>query len=304
VIPKAIVPGTDKNVSLLVMGCVMSPNSYDDMVAVYDRFAELGGNILDMSHCYGQGFCAQALGRWFKERKIGHEMMMFEKGCHPYEEIRVTPEHMRGDLEVELEALGREKVEFWTFHRDDRNAPIEPLVAQAAELVQQGKVDHFGGSNWLVDRLQEWNAVAAKGHGPAMTHNNPNLSLATVNEPMWEDCHTITGEEKAWHQDTQFPLFSWSSTGGGWFAGVDSPDVNRVYKNDVNEGRRERAVSLGKELGLSPVQVALAYTLSQPFPVWALVGPRTPAEMDQLAKAASVRLTADQMTWLEHGDPA
>lgn len=304
-IERALVPGTDLSVSRLVMGCVMHPGNYEEKVGVYDRFVELGGNIVDMSHCYGQGACASALGRWFQERSLGHEeVMLFEKGCHPYGSPRVTPEFMQSDLDEELAALGRERVEFWTFHRDDPTVPVEPLVAKADELTKAGKVGHWGGSNWTVERIQAWNQAASDGLGPAMTHNNPNLSLATVNEPMWEDCLTIDEAGKSWHEATQFPLFSWSSTGGGWFARVDTSDVNRVYNNPVNEARRQRLEEMAREKGALPVQIALAYALSQPFPVWALVGPHTVQQMDELAAGSAMRLSAAERTWLEDGDKA
>jgi aryl-alcohol dehydrogenase-like predicted oxidoreductase len=283
----------------------MHPHNYEEKVAIYDRYVELGGNIVDMSHCYGKGACASALGRWFKERSLGHEdVMLFEKGCHPYGSPRVTPEFMQSDLDEELAALGRERVEFWTFHRDDPAFPVEPLVEKAASLTKEGKVGFWGGSNWTVERIQDWNRAAAAGHGPAMTHNNPNLSLATVNEPMWEDCLTIDQEGKDWHEKTQFPLFSWSSTGGGWFARVESQDVNRVYNNPVNQGRRERLEEMAKAKDALPVQIALAYTLSHPFPVWALVGPHTVQQMDELAAGAAMRLTPAEMAWLEDGEGA
>jgi aryl-alcohol dehydrogenase-like predicted oxidoreductase len=53
-----------------------------------------------------------------------------------------------------------------------------------------------------------------------------------------------------------------------------------------------------------PVQIALAYTLSHPFPVWALVGPHTVQQMDELAAGAAMRLTPAEMAWLEDGEGA
>lgn len=301
-IVKAEVPGTGIKVSRLIMGVVMTEDNYSEQKAVYDRYWELGGNTFDLAYIYGGGSCTKAVGRWIAEHGLKNEAVIYDKGCHHAAGPRVSPEDMESDLTAELERLGMEQIAFWTFHRDNPSYPVGPLVDKAAEWARQGRVQWVGGSNWLVNRIVDWNTDAVTKGVRGMSHNNPNLSLATVNEPMWAEAHTITQEEKDWHRQTQFPLFSWSSTGGGWFAEVDSPDVRRVYSNPVNESRRQRAKEMAKDKGLNAVQIALAYTLSHPFPVWALVGPYTVGQLEELAEASEVRLTPEEMLWLEQGE--
>lgn len=303
-IPKRLVPGTKKEVSLLVMGTITwSEEDMLDKAPIYDRFVKLGGNCVDIGYIYGGGGSARGYGNWLHDRGLIGKVMIFDKGCHPNSEgPQFTPEAMEREMEAERERMRVDKVDFFTFHRDNPFVPLEPMVRKAGELVERGWVDHFGGSNWSIARIEKWNSIAAEEGLPKMVLNNPNLSLATVNEAMWSGAYTAGLEDIAWHERTQFPLFSWSSLGGGWFARVETAEIDRVYKNPENIARRDRMESMAAEKGMRPLQVALAYVLSFPFPVWALVGPRSVEQMTELAEASTVRLTPEEMRWLERGD--
>ena len=73
----------------------------------------------------------------------------------------------------------------------------------------------------------------------------------------------------------------------------------RVWYSDRNFGRRDRAIELAEKLGRKPIHVALAYVLAQPFPVIPLIGPRNVAELEDSLSALDIRLTPEQVKWLE-----
>ena len=75
----------------------------------------------------------------------------------------------------------------------------------------------------------------------------------------------------------------------------------RVWYSDKNFGRRDRAVELAKKLGKSPIHIALAYVLNQPFPSIPLIGPRTLGELDDSLKALDIALSPDDLAWLDDG---
>jgi aryl-alcohol dehydrogenase-like predicted oxidoreductase len=58
---------------------------------------------------------------------------------------------------------------------------------------------------------------------------------------------------------------------------------------------------LADELGTSPAAVALAYVLQQPEHVLGLLGTRSPAHLEEALAARDIRLTSDQLGWLEDG---
>jgi aryl-alcohol dehydrogenase-like predicted oxidoreductase len=114
-----------------------------------------------------------------------------------------------------------------------------------------------------------------------------------------------TAEWKKWLNERQITNFSWSSQARGFFtdrAGRDKRDneeLVRCWYNEQNFGRRDRAIELGEKLGKNPIHIALAYVLAQPFPSVPLIGPRTLAELDDSSEAFSIKLTPEQLAWLE-----
>ena len=106
----------------------------------------------------------------------------------------------------------------------------------------------------------------------------------------------------------QMPNFAWSSQARGFFtdrAGRDKRDneeLVRVWYSEQNFGRRDRAIELAKKLGKSPIHVALAYVLAQPFPSVPLIGPRTLDELDDSLKALDIKLSPADVDWLEGGE--
>ena len=73
------------------------------------------------------------------------------------------------------------------------------------------------------------------------------------------------------------------------------------WYNDKNFARRDRAIELAKQLGQNPIHVALAFVLAQPFPSIPLIGPRTLGELDDSLKAFDIKLTPEQVAWLDNG---
>ena len=73
----------------------------------------------------------------------------------------------------------------------------------------------------------------------------------------------------------------------------------RVWYNEQNFVRRDRAIELATKLGKSPIHVALAYVLAQDFPSIPLIGPRKLGELDDSMNAFDIKLTPEQVHWLE-----
>ena len=108
------------------------------------------------------------------------------------------------------------------------------------------------------------------------------------------------------------PLFTWSSLAQGFFSGrisrsnweqtqEDFPEpVERCYAKGANWDRMDRVEELGKEKGLTVPQVALAYTLQNPgLDVYALIGTFTAAEFSENIKSLEIKLTPEEIDWLD-----
>ena len=297
------IPGLAKPVSKLILGSVyFHCDQQAEADAVLDRFLEKGGNTIDTAHCYGEN-ASVPLGNWMKSRGNRNEVVILDKGCHPYGSPRMTATDLLSDLETDLQRLGTDHVDIWMFHRDDPSADLSALLNCLHDEIDRGRIAAIGGSNWTPDRLEEANRIAENEGLTPLTISSPNLCLADANEPMWDGCVALDQAGREWHAQTQMPVFAWSSVARGFFAGFEDDDVRRVFHNPANFARLDRTIELACKLGVKPVQVALAWTLDQPFPVHALIGCRTPEEVDDAVEAFYISLTREQHAWLREGKP-
>ena len=303
------------DLSRLVLGTMVFNTNEEGMKTTFDLMNEwlnLGGNIVDCANVYGGGNSERALGRWIEETGRREEIVILTKGAHMNgDRRRVTPWDIGSDLLDSLARLKTDYVDLYLLHRDDPSVPVGPIVEALNEHKRAGRIRAFGGSNWSVERLEEANTYAdAHGLEP-FTASSPNLSLATQNEPMWFECNSANDPDSlAWYERTQMPLFAWSSQAGGFFTGRFSPenrdnsDMVRVYYNDGNWERLKRAQELGERKAVPALQIALAWVLNQPFPAYALFGPRNLEELHSSIAAIEVELTPDEVQWLNLSDGA
>ena len=89
------------------------------------------------------------------------------------------------------------------------------------------------------------------------------------------------------------PVFAWSAQARGFFAGHESESVDRVYDSADNRERRRRAGAVAARLGCTANQVAVAWVLRQPFPVYAVIGARTVAQLRESRRRVGDRARRD-----------
>lgn len=313
------VSGVEKEVSRLGQGCMMLADGDGQKRSneILDTARSCGITLFDHSHVYGGGACERAFGVWMRERGNRDELMILDKGCHPYNgEKRVTPKHIRSDVADSLERLGVDHIDLWLFHRDDPEQPVGPLVDTLADLVATGTVGAYGGSNWTHHRIEEANEYAAKHGLPLFAASSPNFSLAEqVDSPWGPDCVTISGPANAdareWYESSGMPVLTWSSLARGFLSGrlrrenfetakhEFEEHTIRCYVTDDNWKRLDRAEEVGRRHGLTIAQVALAFVLSQPMNVFALVAAYSREEAEANAAALDVELSSEEIAYLD-----
>jgi aryl-alcohol dehydrogenase-like predicted oxidoreductase len=301
------IKGLDKPVSKLIMGSdFFRLDNGQEVSDILGHYLAIGGNTIDSAFIYCGGQSEQALGIWLDEMGNRDEINIFTKGAHHDQNgPRVNAEAIRSDLFTSLERLRTDYIDLYALHRDDPAIPVGVILEALNEHVEAGRIRAFGGSNWTHERLQEA-ADYAEQHGLiGFSFSSPNLSLAKANEPFWSGCVSTDEQALRWHEAKQFPLLSWSSQARGFFSGRftpenrDNADLVRVFYSDENWTRLRRAEQLAQEKGVSAIQIALAYVLSQPFPACALIGPRSEAEMRSCRDGAELVLTPQELAWLD-----
>jgi 1-deoxyxylulose-5-phosphate synthase len=290
--------------SQLILGSMMlKEENMEHAAGLMDAYAAIGGNCIDTAHVYGES-SSRAVGLWMQDRNNRSEIVIIGKGAHPYGSPRMTREFMEQDLSETFEHMQTNYVDIFMLHRDDLDKSVGYIVESMNSLLEAGHCRALGVSNWTVARIQEANDYAKAHNLVGLLCNSPNLSLAKPNEPRWAGCVSVYPDDLAWHERTQLPLLSWSSQAGGFFTGRYTPDngdseMRRVYYSDANWERYRRAESLAKKKSVATNDIALAYVLSQPFPVCALIGPNTVEELHSSALALRITLTPDENKWLD-----
>lgn len=309
----------DKPISRLVQGTVSmegSEESAEAECAFLDAVFELGCNTFDTAHVYGNGKNERAVGKWVNSRGIRDQVVIIGKGAHHNQDRkRVTPFDISADIHDSLARFGFDYIDLYLLHRDDPEVPVEPLVDVLNEHLDAGRIKAFGGSNWSHERLKAANSYAKKNKLVPFTVSSPNFSLAEQFEAPWDGCISISGKQgeaaRAYYLEEKMPLFTWSSLAGGFFSGrfqrdnlagfSDYFDTLCVssYCYEENFQRLDRATEMAREKGLSVTQIAMAYVMSQPLDIYALVGCRTADEFKQNLEAMRLELSPDELAWLD-----
>ena len=295
------IEGVTKPVSRMVMGVTLAGGQFQlpHASVLFDEYFRNGGNCFDTAHIYGNA--DYILGRWIANRGVREDVVVLAKGAHT---PNCNPPSVTRELGETLERMGTDYIDLYVLHRDNPEIPVGEFIDVLNEHKAAGRIRAFGGSNWSPARVQAANDYAKSKGLAGFSGVSNNFSLARMVNPPWDGCVASSDAESiAWFTKTQMPLLSWSSLARGFFVRgnpTDESDQGLVwcwYAED-NFKRLERAKELAAKKGVQPVQIALAYVLSQPFPTFALIGPEKLHELSVSLDALDIELTGDEVKWL------
>ena len=294
-------PGLGKDISRLIMG-VDNHYTLAHCAVMFDDYIERGGNCFDTAQVYNGGRMEELLGEYLEMRGLRDDVVILNKDAHT---PHCFPHVMLERIDERLGNLRTDTIDLYLMHRDNPDVPVGEFVDALNQLKDEGKIKVLGVSNWTRARYEAANTYAAQNGKTGLACISNNFSLAEMVRPVWDGCiANSTPELRQWHTETQTPLLGWSSQARGFFTDRSAPDkrqdeslVNCWYSDD-NFERKRHAIQLAEELGVRPINIALAYVLCQPFPTWALIGPRTLAETRTSWPALDIELTPEQLAWL------
>lgn len=304
-IPRGHINGLAKETSLVALGSE-GLTSYASAEIMFDSFYEAGGSIFDTAYMYMGGVPEVRLGNWLKTRGLRDKVAIIGKGVHS---PLCYPDMVGKQLAASLERMQTDHVDIYFMHRDNPDIPVGEFVDAMDAEVRAGRIrGPFGGSNWSRARMDEAIAYAARTGKVKPNALSNNFSLAEMVNPVWDGCVACSDVEwKSWLQANNITNFAWSSQARGFFtdrAGpnqLDDAELANSWYSPSNFARRERAIELAQRLGKNPIHVALAYVMAQPFQIIPLIGPRTCAELADSLLAFDIKLSAQDVRWLESG---
>ena len=264
----------------------------DERAAVRAIHAALdaGVNWVDTAPFYGWGRAEEIVGRAIRGRD---DVLLFTK-CgtmrkpdgDDYMDLR--PETIRADVEGSLRRLGVERIDLLQLHDIDRNVPIEESWGAVLELVEEGLVRHGGISNHAPEEIERALAV---GPVAALQHEYSVLSRGV------EDAILPLALERG------LGMIVWAPLASGFL--TDGFAIDRLEQDDFRRSHPFAELELDpvrdalRAPGGSAAQGALAYVLSHPAVTGAIVGVRSEREAEEVAAAASLRLTDDERRRVE-----
>jgi predicted dehydrogenase/aryl-alcohol dehydrogenase-like predicted oxidoreductase len=295
------IAGLDKDISRLIMG-VDNQTSLAHASVIFDDFFEKGGNAFDTAWVYGDGRTERLLGQWMRNRGLRNRIVLIAKGAHtPF----CDPKSLSEQLVESLDRLQTDHTDIYIMHRDNPDIPVGEFVNVLNEHLRAGRIRIFGGSNWSLSRIEEANTYAKVNGLQGFSLVSNNFSLAQMVDPVWDGCLSASDpESRNWLEARQMPLLAWSSQARGFFTERASPtktsdkDLVRCWYSEDNFKRRKRAIELAEANGVLPINIALAFVLAQPFPVFALFGPRTLEETRTSLPGLDVELTPEELKYL------
>lgn len=298
------IAGCSKQVSKVIKGTdYLYVDSYDLHREQLDQYVEIGGNTIDTAHIYTGGESEVVIGRYVEERKLRKELVILTKGGISTLQRQV----LHSELLTSLERLRTDYIDLYALHRDDASLTVGEIIEMLNEYISAGTIHAIGASNWTPARILEANQYAAEHGLVGFTFNSPNLSLAKPKEPYWNGVLHVDAEMARLHENTKLPCLSWSPLARGFFSGRFSPaeitdkDIARVFYSDENWGKYERAQKLAIQKNMSTAEIALAYVANQSYPTAVIAGARTMEELQSCVRATELKLTAEEIVWLEQG---
>jgi aryl-alcohol dehydrogenase-like predicted oxidoreductase len=257
--------------------------SREDAFWQLDTFVEMGGNFIDTAKIYNdwvegeKSRSEKRIGEWLRKSGKRDKVVIMTKGAHPLWESmfvsRCTPSEIGIDIDDSLRNLGIEQIDMYLLHRDNPRLPAGLLLDTLEAARRVGKIKHYGFSNWMFPRILEAADYAKQTGIEGFSCNQVMWSLAEINANNIADKTLVSMDRETydWHCSSNTSATFYSSTAGGWFSKIEkdselSAVQKNLYENDINQKIFTKIQKASKELGLSLIEISLAYTKAQPFP--------------------------------------
>lgn len=300
-------------VSALGLGCMGMSFSYgppkdkQEMTALLHTAVDRGITFFDTAEVYGpfinEELVGEALAPFRKQvviaTKFGFDL---NPNCDPRgmkgsPGLNSRPDHIKQAVDGSLKRLKVEIIDLLYQHRVDPNVPIEDVAGTIKELIEQGKVKHFGLSEAGVQTIRRAHAVQP------VTALQSEYSLWT---------RTVEKEVIPTLEELGIGLVPYSPLGRGFLTGkidenttFDSSDFRSALPRFTPEAMKANQAlvsllgSIAKKKDATSAQIALAWLLAQKPWIVPIPGTTKLHRLDENIGAVSVELTSDDLNEID-----
>ena len=291
-------------VSALGLGCMgMSanygpPTDRQEMIALIRAAADRGVIFFDTAESYGPFTNEELVGEALAP--VRNRVVIATKFGHDLDPVtgqrrgrNSRPEHIKQVADASLKRLKTDVIDLFYQHRGDPNVPIEDVAGAVKDLIQEGKVKHFGLSEAASATIRRAHAVQP------VTAIQSEYSL-WARDPEAEVLPTC--------EELGIGFVPWSPLGQGFLTGkvdaaqtFDARDIRSVFPRFTEEARKanQPIVELVRHIAgqkkATPAQIALAWLLAQKPWIVPIPGTRKRERLDENLGALEVQFTADEL---------
>ena len=297
-------------VSALGLGCMRmsfgdSPvGDKQEMISFLHSAVDRGITFFDTAEVYGPFTNEELLGEAlspFRGQVVIATKFGFQlnpDGSPGFVGLNSRPERIKQVAEESLKRLKVDAIDLFYQHRVDPEVPIEDVAGTVKDLIQEGKVKHFGLSEAAAQTIRRAHAV------------QPVTAIQSEYSLWWrlpeENNVLATCEELG------IGFVPYSPLGKGFLTGkidenttFDSSDIRSRIPRFAPEARKANMVivdllaKIGEQKGATPAQIALAWLLAQKPWIVPIPGSRRLKHLDDNIGALAVELTADDLQEIE-----
>ncbi|MFZ9211462.1 MAG: aldo/keto reductase [Candidatus Nanopelagicaceae bacterium] len=263
-------------------------------------YLDAGGNFIDTAAVYGNGDAERVLGGFLGVMVPRDQIIIATKAGISFKSGERVVDNSRtsliADLDRSLSHLRTEYVDLWQIHTWDEKTPLEEVLSALDYAVSTGRARHVGISNFAGWQLAR-----------AVTLQNPIFGKAPIISTQNEYSllnRKIEREILPASRELGVGVLAWSPLGRGVLTGKyrsglpsdsrgASPHFSSFIEPYLDERSRKivEAVMVASDgLGLSPLEVSLAWVRDCPGVTSAIIGARTGAQLRGALSAESVTL--------------
>lgn len=272
----------------------------DAAFEVLDRFAGIGGNLIDTADSYAAGRSESIIGSWLASRRCRDRVHVMTKVGRHADHPGLAPSELRAAVDDSLTRLRTDRIDVLFFHGDDPAVPLEESLGTIGALVAEGKVRSLGASDFAPERLIEARVLAANGL--------PRFEVLTTSYNLMQR-HPFEGATELVAHAQDLAVLPYFALANGFLGGRvrRRADVRRDARGERvarHLGRRGyRVLAALDEIafahGVEPATVALAWLLAKPTVVAPVASATTPEQVEELVAAASVDLQRSEIVELD-----
>lgn len=297
--------GDGLEVSAIGLGCMGLSYGYgpatdtQDAIKLIRRAFDLGVTFFDTAEAYGPFKNEELLGEAlapFRDQVVIATKFGFRNG-DVQTGMDSSPENIHAVTDAALKRLKTDRVDLLYQHRVDPNVPIEDVAGAVKELIQAGKVKHFGLSEAGAQTIRKAHAVL------------PVAALQSEYSLWWREPEA---EIISTLEELRIGFVPFSPLGKGFLTGAinentqfDSTDFRNIVPRFSQEARKanqamvDLLARIGQEKQATSAQIALAWLLAQKPWIVPIPGTTKLHRLEENLGAANVQLTADDLRKIE-----